>query len=140
MAIVLSAGFGTWVACENEGGENEGGANHNNGNDCLVCHKAGGGGDGTFSAGGTVYKAGTTIGATGVTIKLYASADGSGSPVATMTSEVGGNFYSKSSINFGTGLYVKITSSTGTSSMVSPVTNGACNSCHGTSQEKITVQ
>ena len=140
MAITLFAGLGMWFACENEGDDNEDGANHNVGNDCLVCHKTGGGGKGVFSAGGTVFIAGTTIGATGATIKLFATDDGGGSPIATMISEVGGNFYTRSSINFGTGLYVKATSAKGTSSMISPITTGACNSCHGVSADKITVQ
>lgn len=135
MGLALSAGLVMWVACEKE----ESG-DHNVGNDCLVCHKAGGGGDGVFTAGGTVYKTGTLLGAAGVTIKLYSSAEGTGTPVVTMTSEVSGNFHSQSPINFGAGLYAKITSSTGSSSMMTPVTSGACNSCHGVTQEKITVQ
>jgi hypothetical protein len=136
IAFTLLAGVSIWFACEKENG----GADHNVGNDCLVCHKAGGGGDGIFTAGGTVYKVGTTTGAAGATIKLFATSDGSGSPVATMTSEVSGNFHTQSSINFGTGLYVKVTSTNGTSSMMTPITTGACNSCHGVSHEKITVQ
>jgi hypothetical protein len=140
IAFTLVAGVSMWYSCENEGDDNEGGANHNVGNNCLVCHKAGGGGDGIFTVGGTVYKTGTTTGATGATIKLYSNAEGTGTAVAAMTSEVGGNFYTKSSINFGTGLYVKVTSSNGTSSMMSPITSGACNSCHGVSTDKITVQ
>ncbi len=140
MAFALMAGVGMWVACESEGDDNEDGANHNVGNDCLVCHKSGGGGEGVFTAGGTVYKVGTTIGATGANVELYANAEHTGSPVASMTSTVGGNFYTKNSINFGNGLYVKITSTTGTSSMMTPITTGACNSCHGQSTGKITVE
>jgi len=141
MAVVLMTGVTTWYACQKEGDDNEGGASHNVGNDCLVCHKSGGGGDGIFSAGGTVYMAGTNTGATGATIQLFANAEHSGSPVASMTSQVGGNFYTKSAINFGNGLYVKITSTTGSSSMMTPITTGACNSCHGNGGiEKISVQ
>jgi len=139
IACTLLAGMTSWIACETEE-ENEGGANHNVGNNCLVCHQPGGGGEGTFYAGGTVFKAGTTTGATGATISLYSNPEFSGTPVVTMTSQVGGNFYTKSSINFGTGLYVKITSTTGSNSMSIPITSGACNSCHGVSTEKITVQ
>jgi len=139
-AMIVAAGIGLWYSCENEGDDHEGGPNHNVGNDCLVCHKAGGGGEGVFTAGGTVYKFGTTIGATDATIKLYSNAEGTGTPIASMTSAVGGNFYTKSSINFGSGLYVKVTSANGTSSMMSPITTGACNSCHGSSTEKITVE
>ncbi|MCX6225048.1 MAG: hypothetical protein NTV01_09940 [Bacteroidia bacterium] len=141
LAFLLLAGVGMWVACEKEGSENDGGANHNAGIDCLVCHRANGGGKGVFSAGGTVYKAGTATGAVGATISIFANSDGSGIPVATMSSEVGGNFYTKSSIYFGTGLYVKVAYAAGTSSMMTPITTGACNSCHGVgSVEKITVQ
>lgn len=142
MMLVLLAGVSSWYACEKGGGDDDlNKGTHNVGNDCLVCHKAGGGGDGIFTAGGTVYKAGTSIGATGAVIGLYTTADASGSPVATMTSIVGGNFYSKSPINFGSGLYVKITSDTGSSSMITPITTGACNSCHTiTGVGKITVE
>jgi len=138
LPFTFLVGVGLWYACEDEG--REGGADHNVGNDCLMCHKAGGAGEGIFGAGGTVFKVGTTIGATGASVKLYTNADGSGSPVVTMTSEVGGNFFTKSTINFGTGLYVKVSSANGTSSMMSPIPTGACNSCHGISTGKITVQ
>jgi hypothetical protein len=141
MGCALLAVTTLWVACENEGNENEGGANHNVGMDCLACHKIGGGGKGVFTAGGTVFQAGTSTGAAGVSIKLYTAADHSGTPVASFTSEVSGNFHSQSTIDFGTGLYVTITSATGSSSMMTPVTSGACNSCHGAGTTgKISVQ
>jgi hypothetical protein len=139
-AIGLLAGVGMWYACDDEGGENHDGANHNVGNDCLVCHKANGGGEGVFTAGGTVYKAGTTNGAADATIRLYSNPEGTGTPVVTMTSEVSGNFHTKTAIAFGTGLYAKVTSPAGTSSMSSPITTGACNGCHGVTTGKITVQ
>lgn len=141
LAIALLAGVSLWYGCKKENNEEdgEGGATHNVSMDCLMCHRNGGGGDGIFTAGGTVYLTGTTIGATGAVVRLFASADGSGTPVATMTSSVGGNFYTKTPINFGTGLYVRITSSKGTSSMTNPVTTGSCNSCHDKTR-MITVQ
>lgn len=142
VCMVMLAGLFVWFSCKKDGGENDGadgGANHNVGNNCLVCHKAGGGGDGIFTAGGSVFKAGTTTGATGAVINLYPTSDLNGTPVATMTSAVGGNFYTKSAINFGTGLYVKITYNLGSVSMSQPLTSGACNSCHGVSVGKITV-
>jgi hypothetical protein len=139
MAFALMVGVGAWYSCENEG-DDEGGPNHNVGNDCLQCHKSGGGGEGVFAAGGSVYKSGTSNGAADVVIKLYNNPDGMGSPVATMTSQVGGNFYTKSAIAFGSGLYVTMTSDSGTSIMSGSVTTGACNSCHGQSTGKLTVQ
>lgn len=140
VAIALVAGCTMWFSCGDEGEGNEGGPTHNAGNNCLVCHKSGGQGDGIFTAGGTVYKTGTTTGVSGATIKLYANADGSGTPVVTMTSNESGNFYTKNSINFGTGLFVKVTSANGTTSMGSSITQGACNGCHGIVTDKISVQ
>jgi hypothetical protein len=140
MVLALMAGIVIWNSCEKEADDPENEANHNVGNDCLMCHKAGGGGEGIFTAAGSVFKAGTTIGATGAVIRLYTTADFSGTPVASMTSVVGGNFYTKSPINFGSGLYVRITSSTGASSMISPIVNGSCNSCHGSVTGKISVE
>ena len=139
VAIALFAGGMVWFACEKEGGEIVG-ASHNAGNNCLVCHKSGGQGDGIFTAGGTVYKTGTTTGLSGVSVKIFSNTEGTGTPVATMTSDNGGNFYSKSSINFGTGLFVKVSSSNGTSAMGSSITSGACNGCHGIVTDKIFVQ
>lgn len=140
VVIALVAGGTVWFGCEDQGEENEGGPTHNAGNNCMVCHKAGGQGEGIFTAAGTVYKVGTSTGVNGATIKLYANADASGTPLATMTSNESGNFYTKSSIDFGTGLYVKVTTANGTTSMGSSITQGACNGCHGVVTDKITVQ
>jgi cytochrome c553 len=131
LAMALIALVSVVSACEPEGNDKEDGANHNVGNDCLVCHKAGGGGKGIFSAGGSVFKTGTNTGAAGVTVSLFATFAGTGTPVATMTTGPGGNFYTSAAIDFGTGLYAKITSATGTLVMNTPVTTGACSSCHG---------
>jgi cytochrome c553 len=140
MVLALVASVGVWFACENEeGGETKGGS-HNAGQNCLSCHKSGGEGEGVFKVGGTVYKTGTTTGLSAVSVKLYSTADGTGTAVASLTSDNNGNFYTKSTLNFGTGLYVKVTSANGTSSMMSPITTGACNSCHGVSTGIITVQ
>ncbi len=143
VALAVSMMAGAWYACENEG-DHEGGPNHNVGNDCLMCHKSGGGGEGVFTAGGTVYKAaastGVVNGAVDVVIKLYNNPDGAGNPVATMTSTVGGNFYTKSPVNFGNGIYVFMVAGNSTSIMPGAITYGGCNSCHGVSTGKLTVQ
>jgi hypothetical protein len=139
-AFLLLVGTGLWISCDKEGDDDDDLANHNVGNDCLMCHKTNGGGDGVFTAGGTVWKTGTTIGATGAKVELFASPGATGTPVVTMTTQVGGNFYTKSSINFGTGLYAKVSTENGSSTMITPVTTGACNSCHGVTTGKITVQ
>lgn len=137
--FVLLAGALVIGSCEKDDDDNEGGeGSHNAGMDCLACHKSGGEGEGTFRVGGTVYNA-SNAGLDGAVVKLYATADRTGTAVATLTSDGSGNFYTKSSVSFGTGLYATITSGTSTASMVMPITSGACSSCHGSATPKITV-
>ena len=139
--FVLLAGALSFSSCEkgDDDDENEGGkGSHNAGMDCLACHKSGGEGEGTFRVGGTVYNA-SNAGLDGAVVKLYATADRTGNAVATMTSDGSGNFYTKSAVTFGTGLYATVTSGSAKSEMISPITSGACSSCHGSSLAKITV-
>ena len=124
-------------SCEN-GDADE--ADHNLGDNCLMCHKVGGGGEGVFSVGGTVYSSATDQGAAGVTVELYSSADRKGSPVASMTTAMSGNFYQKDALSFGSGLYATVKTKTGSIAMTDPVLTGACSSCHGKTTDKITVQ
>jgi hypothetical protein len=140
LVMVLAASPVVWTACHDKGSDDEGGMNHNVGMDCLQCHRSGGGGDGIFSVGGTVYIAGSNTGAAEATIRLFPDSGHSGTPVATITSAVTGNFMSESPIDFSNGLFPTVTSSKGTSSMAEPIYTGACNSCHGVSTGKITVQ
>ncbi len=139
--FVLLAGALVFTNCEkgDDDDDNEGGkGSHNAGMNCLSCHKSGGEGEGTFNVGGTVYNA-SNAGLSGAVVKLYATADRTGTAVATMTSDGSGNFYTKNAVSFGTGLYATVTSGNSTSNMVTPVTSGACSSCHGSSVPKITV-
>jgi len=132
--MALVAGTMLIAACEKEMEDGEG--SHNAGKNCLSCHKPGGEGEGTFTVGGTVYNS-SGSGLSGVSVKLYQNADRTGTPVATLTSDASGNFHTGSGINFSSGLYVTLTSGTKSVSMASPITTGACNSCHGASVEKI---
>jgi hypothetical protein len=131
----------TMVSCEKED-EEEGtnvttpvsgstnlGTSHNTGKNCLSCHK--------FSVGGSVYKQNLTSTFPGSVVKLTTQPNGLGTVVATLTTDNSGNIYKSSSISFGAGLYVSASGTTGTKYMASPVTSGACNSCHGGSTSKI---
>ena len=111
---------------------------HNMGENCMNCHKSGGEGKGCFLAAGTVYNnAGTSIFAN-ATIRLYSQPNGAGSVVATIQGDAKGNFYTTDNIDFGNGLYPSVTNSSGqTSYMSSTISTGACSSCHGVSQAKI---
>ncbi len=142
--------FSIFVSCENED-DDENGENkdmsssfnenesHNAGQNCMACHKSGGQGEGWFTTAGTVYNTMGTAVSPNATVKLYTGPNGTGSLVKTIEVDGKGNFYTTSSIDFGTGLYVTVTGKSGSvSTMSSSITTGQCNSCHDSSS-KITV-
>lgn len=105
------------------------GSSHNNGKNCLGCHK--------FTAAGSVYKKDLVSAYPGSVVKLTTLPNGGGSVVATLTTDNTGNIHTSSGINFGTGLYVSAMGNTTTKYMSSAITGGACNSCHGISTAKV---
>lgn len=136
MKKVLFAGL-VWltilaISCEKEtDDEGEGGRSHNAGKNCLGCHT-------DFKLAGTVYNKSLSAGLSGVKVKVTSQSNGAGTVLATLTSDLSGNFHTGSSINFGTGVYVSVEGSGGTlKSMNASITSGACNSCHGSSASKI---
>ena len=111
---------------------------HNAGQNCMNCHSSGGEGQGCFLAAGTVYDNAATSIYPNATIRLYSQPNGAGSVVATIQGDAKGNFYTTGSIDFGSGLYPSVTNSGGqTMYMSASTTTGACSSCHGVSQAKI---
>lgn len=147
---LLTALFGGMVAiqgCEKENEENETNISrygdddsHNMGQNCMNCHKSGGAGEGWFNAAGTVYNAAFTNVQPNGTVKLYTGPDGTGTLKYTIEVDAKGNFYTTEDIDFGSGLYPGITGTSGdVQYMSSAITNGACNSCHGVSEDKIFV-
>lgn len=145
-AITLATIF---VSCEkeDENGENETMVSkfnetesHNAGQNCMSCHKSGSNGEGWFNVAGTVYNPAKTAVYPNATIKLYTGANGTGTLVQTIEADGKGNFYTSASVNFGSGLYTTVTNSSGVvSKMNSAITSGQCNSCHGSSTGKISV-
>jgi hypothetical protein len=134
------------TSCEKEGGENEtvisntNGTSHHTGDNCMTCHKSGGSGEGWFQLAGTIYNSTSTSPYANATIKLYRDANITGALVATISADKSGNFYTTSSINFGSGLFVSIANTNETIlSMNSPITSGACNSCHSGTASQIKV-
>lgn len=111
---------------------------HNMGQNCMNCHINGGEGKGCFLAAGTVYDNTASNIYANATVRLYSQPNGAGSIVATIQGDAKGNFYTTANIDFGSGLYPSVTNSSGqTMYMSSSTTTGACNSCHGVSQAKI---
>ena len=135
-SILLIGFIAVLFACEKEDGEEVGGestasgTSHNTGKNCLNCHQ--------FTAAGSVYNKALSSGLQGAIVKLTAQANGAGTVLGTFTVNKSGSFYSSNSINFGTGIYVSVTGSSGSPKyMSSAITTGACNSCHGSSTSKV---
>ena len=114
---------------------------HNMGQNCMNCHKSGGPGEGCFNAAGTVYDSLLSTTRPNGTIKLFTGPNGSGTVAATIEVDARGNFHTTDNINFGSGLYPSVTGSSGQIRYMStPVTQGACNGCHGVSNDRIWVE
>lgn len=130
MAIVL-------YACEEEeevdGQSTLTETSHNTGKNCMGCHN--------FTAAGSVYDKSMSASFPGALVKLTSQANGAGSVLGTFTVNKSGSFYTSNSINYGSGIYVSVTGSSGkVKHMSSAITTGACNLCHGSSASKVWVE
>jgi len=134
------------VSCKNEPACGEtnvssagGDDSHNMGRNCMSCHTEGGEGDGCFNAAGTAYYSSGSTHSSAI-VKLFTQPDGQGELRATIYGDSKGNFYTTDDINFSGGLYPAVYGSSGeVEYMNSSITKGACNSCHGVSEERIEV-
>jgi hypothetical protein len=80
---------------DTEGSSSTGSSSHNTGKNCLGCH--------SFKAAGSVYSQALTSAYSGAVIKLTPGANGTGTVLATITSDKKGNYYTSNSISYGTG-------------------------------------
>jgi hypothetical protein len=126
---------------ESKNGEEE---SHNQGRDCMQCHKAGGEA-GKFdnkkwwNIGGTIYTNGFTPSSNGK-VYLYTQPNGQGELKYVIEVDALGNIYTNQIIDFRGGLYPYVVSATGgVAYMSSALPHGKCNSCHGVTTERITV-
>lgn len=148
IAIFLFSILFVLGGCEKDENENEylvsenfSEESHNAGKDCMSCHAPGGNGDGWFTVAGTVYdkQLGEPL-ANGV-VELTTEPQSEGSIIATIEVDAKGNFYTTEAINPADGLYATVESQDGNKVyMISEITNGSCNSCHGSSTDKIWVE
>ena len=137
------------VSCEKEnereneaGGENKTSSSnssqsHNMGQNCMNCHKQNGSGEGSFTVAGTVYDSSLANVYTSATVKLYTAPNGGGTLKYMLQVDRKGNFYTSNAVDFTGGLYPVVSGSTATQYMSSSISNGQCNSCHGSSTAKI---
>ncbi|MBP7389090.1 MAG: hypothetical protein KA841_01725 [Chitinophagales bacterium] len=104
----------------------------------MNCHKDGGSGEGCFTIAGTTYNSSGSSIYSNAIVKLYTQPNGLGSVVATLQGDSKGNFHTTESVDFGSGLYPVVINTLGQCVyMSSAVTQGACNSCHGATQPRI---
>lgn len=118
---------------------NGGNKSHNMGQNCMNCHKKGGEGEGWFTVAGTTYDAAGLNTKPNLTIKLYTAENAGGTLAATVYGDARGNFYTTKKVDFGSGLYPVVESGSSTEFMSEAITTGACNSCHGLSTGKISI-
>lgn len=131
---------GTGASTGNNNGGTTGGAaimSHNAGQDCISCHKSGGGGKGIFTVAGTVYN--NNGGAqTSATVTIYAA--GTNNVQATLSTDGLGNFWTTQAIaalvpaagqTLVQGVNAVVRPTGGSSrSMLGVISNGSCNTCH----------
>lgn len=144
--LILSVALFVLFACEEEGGNETkistslSDDSHNAGQNCMKCHKSGGEGEGWFQAAGTVYHSNGTTTNSNAVVKLYTEPNGGGELVATIEVDKKGNFYTTEDIDFSSGLYPQLEGINKTKYMTVPTITGACNSCHGVTEAKLTIE
>jgi hypothetical protein len=104
---------------------------HNVGTSCLDCHNSGGSNEYWWAVAGTVFKPDSVSLNSNATLYLFTGANGTGNLILTLPVDAKGNFYTTGAVNFGSGLFPEIKSSSGAVRfMQASTTNGNCNSCH----------
>ena len=112
---------------------------HNKGQNCMVCHQAKGEGEGCFIAAGTFYGMDMMTTVSSGKVDFYTGPNETGTLKQTIMIDSKGNFYTTADFS-PVGLYPVVTGPTGNKKeMGSALTSGACNSCHGSSTDKLWV-
>lgn len=130
-------------SCEKEGGNKTkistygSSESHKAGQNCMSCHQQGGSGEGWFTAAGTVYDSQLNDTYENATVKLYTGPNGTGALKHTIQVDKKGNFYTTELMDFSEGFYTLVEGDVTTNHMISKISNGQCNSCHGSSTDRI---
>ena len=147
MVILCSvcAGLLILTSCEKENeGENEtvisynrDTESHNEGQNCMSCHRQGGEGEGWFNVAGTIYTQSSNSPLPNGLVELYTGPGGTGTLAYKIEVDAKGNFFTTEDIQFGSGLYPATVHSQFRKYMSGAVTDGQCSSCHGVSTDNI---
>ncbi len=142
-ALIL---LGLLSGCEKEDGNekvisrNNTDESHKLGQNCMNCHVQGGDGEGWFTLAGSLYDQTKVNGYPNGNVKLFAEFNNSGTIIKDIEIDSKGNYFTTENIDFGNGLYVGVYGTNGEEKiMLSKITNGACNSCHGISADLISI-
>ncbi|HIP35630.1 MAG TPA: hypothetical protein EYG85_02120 [Crocinitomix sp.] len=128
-------------SCEKKISNYQSSESHNEGKDCMQCHKRGEDGEGNFKVAGTVYDTTKTIVYPGATINLYSEPQGGGELIKTIEVDKKGNFYTTERVKFKNDVYPSVVGVAGGEKFMStPISTGSCNSCHGVSTTRIWVE
>ena len=112
---------------------------HNKGQNCMVCHRSSGEGQGCFIAAGTVCDANMMNTVSSGKVDFYTGPSETGTLKQTVFIDGKGNFYTTAKFS-PEGLYPVVTGPTGNKKMMgSALSSGECNSCHGSSTDKLWV-
>ncbi len=116
------------------------GNSHNNGQQCQSCHAYQGVGTGCFTVAGSIYRDNGVDPYRDGEIRLYTEPNGQGNNKGTLYTDARGNFYTTQSIDFSADLYpVLVDGDDNKYFMITPVTEGNCNRCHGEFAQRIKV-
>jgi cytochrome c553 len=138
-ALSLNSCKGTFACHEDNISAAGADDSHNMGQNCMQCHQAKGEGEGCFIAAGTVYGMDMISPVSSGKVDFYTGPNETGTLKQTIMIDSKGNFYSTAKFS-PEGLYPVVTGPTGNKKMMgSSLSTGACNSCHGSSTDKLWV-
>ncbi|HKK09649.1 MAG TPA: hypothetical protein VJ939_02380 [Bacteroidales bacterium] len=140
--IALSAMF-TISSCEDDDNktaisQNGKKESHKTGANCMECHNGTEGA--VFSVSGTVFQEDLRNTAPDGKIMLYTEPEGNGELVKTIEVDGLGNFYTTENVDFTQDLYPVAESKEGNQKYMPVAASGACNSCHGETEDVIWVE
>ncbi|MEO8068919.1 MAG: hypothetical protein ABI599_14575 [Flavobacteriales bacterium] len=105
----------------------------------MSCHHPDGEGEVCWQVGGTVYGPGQAAVLPNATLLLFTGELGQGSLVRSLEYDALGNVYTSDAIDFSRKVFPAVVTPGGdTVFMGQPISDGACNRCHGVSTERIT--
>lgn len=112
---------------------------HNAGENCMRCHLPDGEGEYCWTVAGTVYDHAAQQPLSGTEVILFTGPLGTGNVQRILTSDATGNIHTSSTVSFGYGLFPAVVHNSDTAFMSMAIQDGACNRCHGSTTDRISI-